>query len=56
MAGALEGVARVYDEHAESLARSVARVDGWEDGLETFVALLGVCAVAANGAACKFPW
>ena len=46
MAGALEGVARVY-EHAESLARS-ARADQVEGELEASVALLDACAAARD--------
>ncbi|CAD6265015.1 unnamed protein product [Miscanthus lutarioriparius] len=47
-AGALEGVARVYEEHAESLARSAARADRVEDELEASVALLDACAAARD--------
>ncbi|PVH37367.1 hypothetical protein PAHAL_6G297600 [Panicum hallii] len=46
MAGALEGVARVY-EHAEQLARS-ARADQVEGELEASVALLDACAAARD--------
>jgi len=46
MAGALEGVARVY-EHAEPLARS-ARADQVEGELEASVALLDACAAARD--------
>src|SRR5687767_11419029 len=46
MAGALEGVARVY-EHAEPLARS-ARADVLDGELEASVALLDACAAARD--------
>ncbi|RCV32230.1 hypothetical protein SETIT_6G241600v2 [Setaria italica] len=46
MAGALEGVARVY-EHAEALARS-ARADQVDGELEASVALLDACAAARD--------
>jgi hypothetical protein len=48
MAGDLEYVARVYDEHAESLAQSAARAGQVEDELEASVALLDACAAARD--------
>lgn len=47
MAGALEGVARVY-EHVGSLVRS-ARAEQVEEELEESVALLDACAAARDG-------